>query len=83
MSESSSARGVNPFWIVGAYGVLLIILLGFFVLMATIYENAKFTPEWIPDASKTVLDMVKVVVGAVVGTLTPAVVSATKAPNKN
>jgi len=78
MSESSNARGTNPFWIVGAYGILLIILLGFFVLMASIYENGKYTPEWIPDASKTVLDMVKVVVGAVIGTLTPAMVNTAK-----
>lgn len=78
MSDSSGARGINPFWIVGAYGVLLIILLGFFVLLASIYDNAKFKPEWIPDASKTILDMVKVVVGAVVGTLTPALVNTAK-----
>jgi hypothetical protein len=83
MSELANVRGINPFWIVGAYGVLLVILLGFFVLMALIYENAKFTPEWIPEASKTVLDMVKVVVGAIVGTLTPALVNAARGPHSS
>ncbi len=79
MSDPTNVRELNPFWIIAAYGIILIVLLGSFVLMEFIYQDAEYTPEWIPDASKTVMDIVKVVIGAIIGTLTPTAANAARA----
>jgi hypothetical protein len=74
MSGRSGRVEVSPFVIAGIYGSLVVVLMIFFVALSLIWSEARYTPEWIPGASKTVLDLIKVVVGAIIGVLTPSVV---------
>jgi uncharacterized integral membrane protein len=71
---SSSDKPGGQLWVAGMYAALIVTMLTFLVILAIVSDNAKYTIEWIPDATKTILDIVKILVGAVVGALTPAAV---------
>jgi hypothetical protein len=78
MAQAPAIPATNPFLITAAYVALIVLLMVFFVVLSVIWSDSKYIPEWIPDASKTTLDLIKVVVGAIVGTLTPSAVNAAR-----
>jgi len=61
-------------WIAGLYTCLIVIMMVFLIVLAVVSDNAKYQVSWIPNVTATVLDIMKVLVGAVVGALTPAAV---------
>jgi hypothetical protein len=73
--SGSSAQGINPLWIAGMYMLVIVVLMAFLIIISVVSDNAKYSMSWIPDVAKTTLDLMKVLVGAVVGALTPAAIN--------
>jgi hypothetical protein len=57
------------------YAGLIVLMMAFLLIITIASDKASYRIEWVPDAAKTSLDIIKILVGAVIGALTPAAVN--------
>ncbi len=70
------ARGLL---VVVVYGVLALSMLGFVTIFHVLSDSSKYSPTDLEVATTTALDLAKILIGAAVGAVTPAAVSAVNA----
>ena len=68
-------RDDSQLWVVAMYVGLIVAMMIFLVIFALLGDRATYQIAWIPDVTKTILDAIKVLVGAVIGALTPVAVN--------
>ncbi len=70
MSETPPRR-VSRVRIALIYAGLAVVMMIFFLALTLISDNARYPTPWINGATVTILDVVKLLIGAVIGALTP------------
>lgn len=61
--------------IIALYAGLMLVIIGFILVLVLLADSASFNQSWVEDAVPSLLDMLKVVVGAAVGSLSTAAVA--------